>query len=160
MFPTRLRKTILRQLLWVAMPGAVLVLLSVSCGGDDDKPAGSATPRSGSGPQVAMSDLLKFDPSEIAVISGEPIVLRVDNSDSAMLHDFSIEKIAVTGVAMSGESDNGHDMDAMDFDLHLALDGGSTGTLTFTPTESGEYVFFCSVSGHKEAGMEGKLRVS
>lgn len=48
----------------------------------------------------------------------------------------------------------------MDYNLHLALEAGATGELYFTPREAGEYVFFCSVTGHQESGMLGTLIVA
>lgn len=33
------------------------------------------------------------------------------------------------------------------------------GKMRFTPMEAGEYEFYCSVEGHREAGMKGKLIV-
>ena len=45
-------------------------------------------------------------------------------------------------------------------DLALtAPPGGGSGTLEFTPTEPGEYEYYCTVPGHKEAGMLGTLVV-
>jgi uncharacterized cupredoxin-like copper-binding protein len=32
--------------------------------------------------------------------------------------------------------------------------------IEFTPSQPGEYEFFCSVPGHKEAGMRGTMVVS
>jgi nitrite reductase (NO-forming) len=53
----------------------------------------------------------------------------------------------------------GHDMGGMAFDAHMStMPGGST-TIKFTPQEAGEYEVFCTVEGHKEAGMIGKLVV-
>jgi uncharacterized cupredoxin-like copper-binding protein len=47
----------------------------------------------------------------------------------------------------------------MAFDVHMStMPGGST-TIKFTPQEAGEYEVFCTVEGHKEAGMIGKLVV-
>jgi uncharacterized cupredoxin-like copper-binding protein len=34
-----------------------------------------------------------------------------------------------------------------------------TSTLDFTPTKPGTYEFFCTVAGHKDAGMVGTLIV-
>jgi uncharacterized cupredoxin-like copper-binding protein len=36
---------------------------------------------------------------------------------------------------------------------------GQTNQLEFTPTAAGTYEFWCTVPGHKEAGMIGKLIV-
>ncbi len=36
---------------------------------------------------------------------------------------------------------------------------GQTNTIEFTPTKPGTYEFFCTVAGHKEAGMVGTLVV-
>ena len=44
--------------------------------------------------------------------------------------------------------------------LHVTSDPGQRGELEFVPLEPGMYVFFCSVVGHREAGMEGRLIVS
>jgi uncharacterized cupredoxin-like copper-binding protein len=43
--------------------------------------------------------------------------------------------------------------------LHVAAMMGQTGVLEFTPTKPGTYEFFCTVAGHKEAGMVGTLVV-
>jgi nitrite reductase (NO-forming) len=49
-------------------------------------------------------------------------------------------------------------------DLHVqtatALSEDSVVEVTFRPTESGSYVYFCTVSGHRQAGMEGTLVVT
>ena len=47
-----------------------------------------------------------------------------------------------------------------EYDLHVAVDGGASGTLEFTPTAAGEYEFTCTVTGHAEGGMMGTLTVS
>jgi len=43
--------------------------------------------------------------------------------------------------------------------LHVAAGTGGNGTLTFTPSKPGTYAFYCTVAGHKEAGMVGTLTV-
>ncbi|MCH7860368.1 MAG: multicopper oxidase domain-containing protein, partial [Proteobacteria bacterium] len=37
---------------------------------------------------------------------------------------------------------------------------GTTASVIFTATEPGEYEFFCTIPGHKEAGMVGRLIVT
>jgi uncharacterized cupredoxin-like copper-binding protein len=44
--------------------------------------------------------------------------------------------------------------------VHMAADVGQTETLEFTPNKPGTYTFFCTVAGHKEAGMTGKLAIT
>lgn len=44
--------------------------------------------------------------------------------------------------------------------VHLHTVAGEAVTAAFTPTEPGTYEFYCSVPGHREAGMVGTLIVS
>ena len=43
--------------------------------------------------------------------------------------------------------------------LHVVAAAESRGTLTFTPTKPGQYEFYCTVAGYKEAGMVSVLTV-
>ena len=43
--------------------------------------------------------------------------------------------------------------------VHVAAAPGATGTVDFTPSEAGTYEFYCTIEGHKEAGMVGTLVV-
>ncbi|HET9716265.1 MAG TPA: copper-containing nitrite reductase [Pseudolabrys sp.] len=36
---------------------------------------------------------------------------------------------------------------------------GASSTLSFTADKSGEFIYFCSVPGHRQAGMEGRIQV-
>lgn len=85
---------------------------------------------------------------------GTAIKLVLHNKDT-MLHDFSIDKIPATVKESKGDN-HGH---GSAHGLHVAADTGKSGTLEFTPTEAGVYTFYCTVAGHKEAGMTGKLIV-
>jgi uncharacterized cupredoxin-like copper-binding protein len=49
---------------------------------------------------------------------------------------------------------------AVDYDLHVAVEGGEEGILEFTPTKAGEFDVICTVTGHADAGMVGTLVVS
>jgi cytochrome c oxidase subunit 2 len=76
-----------------------------------------------------------FDPDEITVTAGENVAIVLTSDD--LLHDFTID----------------------DLDAHVAADRGETETGGFRADEPGEYTFYCSVEGHREAGMEGTLIV-
>jgi len=109
---------------------------------------------------LQMSDLLRYEPDTITVKVGETIRLVVDNEEGTTLHDFSVEGIPVEDV-MSEGAEHHHDDSgsASEFALHVAAEAGEHGVLMFTPTGPGEYEFFCSVIGHREAGMKGTIIV-
>lgn len=125
-----------------------VVFLLTACGGLS-APATEVT--------VEETDFL-FSPDTITVPLGKPVTLTITNS-GVVEHDFGIQKISVSDVSMGHEEGMSHDMGAMELDLHVATQPNGISTITFTPTEAGEYEFFCSVPGHKEAGMMGKLTV-
>lgn len=77
----------------------------------------------------------KFDPSSIELSAGEKVKIVFKNDGSAP-HDLQIEELGLaTKVIGSGE----------------------TTTLEFTAPTTGTYTTYCSVAGHREAGMEGSI---
>ncbi|MBI5082787.1 MAG: cupredoxin domain-containing protein [Chloroflexi bacterium] len=108
------------------------------------------------------TNLMKFQPAMIEVKVGQPVKMTMRNSDSVD-HDFSIMEIPTSKISSTAESVAGHDMGsggtAKEPQLHIAVAMGKSGTLEFTPTKPGTYEFFCTVAGHKEAGMKGTLVV-
>jgi uncharacterized cupredoxin-like copper-binding protein len=98
---------------------------------------------------------LTFGQKELTVQKGQPVKLVVANKDG-QLHDLSIDKIPAK---VKEEHSDMHDMGGKMPDLHVSVDAGKTGEVTFTPTEAGTYTFYCTVPGHKDAGMQGKLVV-
>ncbi len=83
------------------------------------------------------SGQLKFDKSSLEAQAG-PVTIDMKN-DSPVPHDVSIDG---GGVDERGKQ--------------VADGGTSTVTADLKP---GAYTFYCSVPGHREAGMEGKLTV-
>lgn len=106
---------------------------------------------------VHASDLLKFEPPEIRVNAGQRVRLVLDNEQGSVLHDFTIEQMAVDDVHVEGAA-HAHNED-MHYALHVATEPGEAGVVEFTPTEPGTYEFFCTVPGHAQAGMVGTLIV-
>ena len=145
-----------KVLVGLAIAGLLAALIAAACGGDDDGGDGAQEAT------VKMTDLVSFQPAEIRLEARRPVRLTIDNSESASLHDLTVAEMPVMDVLSSGAADGmGHaGMDAgTEYALHIALDGGGVGTLEFTPTQSGEFVFICTVPGHEQAGMTGKLIV-
>ena len=111
-----------------------------------------------------MTDQVRFHPPEIAVTAGERVRLIIESDAGNGVHDVTVEDISVEDVMAEGSdatATGGHGMDTTsEYDLHVAVDGGESGTLEFTPMEAGVYEFFCAVTGHREAGMTGTLIVT
>lgn len=100
-----------------------------------------------------------YSPASVTVPVGKPITLTIKN-DGKVEHDFVIQKINVIDVVKQEDGMNmGHDMGSMEYDLHTSTQPGESNVIMFTPTEAGTYEFFCTVEGHKEAGMIGELIV-
>jgi nitrite reductase (NO-forming) len=78
----------------------------------------------------------KFDQSELHAKVGETLALRLENRDN-LSHSFDIDA----------------------FNLHVPLPANQSGAAVFKPTQAGTYTFYCSLPGHREAGMVGTLIV-
>lgn len=106
---------------------------------------------------------IAYDTEQIEAAVGQPVQLTLENQ-GVLEHDFSIVEIPLSGeVEMLEEPgemadhEMGHAEDEPD--VHIAVPTTDRGTIEFTPTAAGEYVYYCTVSGHREAGMEGVLVV-
>jgi uncharacterized cupredoxin-like copper-binding protein len=133
------------------IPGLLLMLALYGCGGLS-QPATEHT--------IQETDFA-YSPVTIRVPINQPITLIFKNT-GAVEHDFVIEKIDLTGVSENepvGHAAGGHDMGATEYDLHVSTLPGKSSSIQFTPTEAGTFEFFCTVKGHKEAGMIGRMIV-
>jgi len=105
---------------------------------------------------------MTFNPSSFEATAGAPVVLTLVNED-ALEHDFSILEIPVESVSEPDPVSAEHQMEmgetAVEPVLHVAVQPNETNQLTFTPTKPGTYEFYCTVPGHKEAGMVGTMTV-
>ena len=78
-----------------------------------------------------------YTPSTITVNKGDAVKINFAN-DGTTAHNFTISEFNVATKTISpGESDS----------------------ITFTPTASGTYSFFCSVDSHRSLGLQGTLEV-
>jgi len=100
-------------------------------------PASSSQEAAGKTQSVDVSGTIAggFDPGLIKVAEGA-VEINLENPE-AMVHDWTVDELDVQIVADPN--------------------GQASGTFDATP---GTYVFYCSIPGHREAGMEGKLIVS
>ena len=134
----------------------VLATVLAACGSAEPTPI----------PTVEISLIatdIAYDINRFEVLAGQPVKLTLHN-EGALEHDFSIMEMPHIGEVMAEEMEDemaGHDMSNMSVEpeIHLAAAVGSSGSIEFTPSTPGEYEFFCTVAGHKEAGMVGALVV-
>jgi plastocyanin len=130
---------------------ALAVLGLAACGGgsDNNDTTAAATPATttattggGGGSTVDISTPsgsdLAFEQKDVSAKSGS-VTIDFDNKQ-ALSHDVKVED-------SSGQELGGTD---------LVSSGTATATVDLQP---GTYTFFCSVPGHREAGMEGTLTV-
>lgn len=100
----------------------------------------TATTATGSATKLSLQadkSQLKFDKSALSAKAGDVTIAMAN--PSALQHDIAIEG---NGVNEQGK----------------IVGQGGTSTVTAT-LKAGTYTFFCSVDGHRQAGMEGTLTV-
>lgn len=116
---------------------AVLAMAFIAaCNGDDDDGNGNGN-GNGGGSVTIETPAIEFDPDSISMNEGENLEVELNNTDT-QLHTFTID----------------------DLGIDLEVDGGSSDSVTIEAPDAGEYVFYCSVPGHREAGQEGTLTVN
>lgn len=104
-------------------------------GSDGAEHAGASPVAAGARRIEVVARSFAFDPGGITVEAGEDVAIVLSSKDS--LHDFTVD----------------------DFDGHVAAEAGQTAVGGFRADKPGRYPFYCSVAGHRGAGMEGVLAV-
>lgn len=106
-------------------------------GGRNTPPATAAAPIAGA-ERVAVSLVdFGFRPGVIRLQAGKPVNLEVVNT-GRVLHDLTIPALGFRAVVQPGQR----------------------ATVGLPAAPGGEYEFYCSVPGHREAGMAGQLIVA
>jgi uncharacterized cupredoxin-like copper-binding protein len=117
----------------VALAAAVVVAVPAACGDDGDEALPSVDGPTSPRLEVSATEMA-FTPDAVAVAAGDVEVVL--HNDGTILHDLRIDEQPLLLEAVAGETDTGG----------ISLEAGS-------------YAFFCSLPGHREAGMEGVLEV-
>ena len=130
-------------------------LLLAACGGSAPAAPAAALPMLEL--SVEARDF-SYEPAMLELLAGQPVGLTLVNL-GALEHDLSVMEIALQAPAVE-HSPDGHSMEMSETpELHVSAQAGETGLVEFTPTQAGAYEFYCTVAGHKEAGMVGTLIV-
>lgn len=112
--------------------GMAAMALLTSCGGHDHENSAVST---GARTIAVTANDFAFTPERITASVGEAIAIDLTSVDIA------------------------HDLNVDAFDGHVYAEAGDTATGGFTASAAGEFDFYCSIPGHREAGMEGTLVV-
>ena len=104
-------------------------------GGEHDEHGGSSDIADDARTIEVTASSFEFDPAEITVAAGEDVAIELTSEDTE--HDFTVDEL----------------------DAHVAADADETVAGALRSEEPGEFTYYCSVDGHREAGMEGTLIV-
>lgn len=121
----------------VVVPGFVLVapVLLAACGGGHAGHGADSAVADGAREIAVTAEGTAFDPEQIRIAPDEDVAIVLTSADGE--HDFTIDEL----------------------DAHVAVGPGDTATGGVKADEPGRYEFYCSVPGHRSAGMEGVLFV-
>lgn len=98
--------------------------------------AGRSPAAGGAAPIEVTARSFAFGPDRITVKAGDEVAIVLTSKDS--LHDFTVDA----------------------FSTYVAAEAGETAEGVLRAGEPGRYEFYCSVPGHRQAGMTGVLTVT
>jgi plastocyanin len=129
--------------------GGTTATTSEGGGGGAAATSGGGGGGGGGGASGGTSSTVKLaaDPSQIAYDTNSlsakagNVTIDFNNPNNALAHDVCVESSSGSEIGCSDQ-----------------VTGGSS-TLNLSNLKSGSYTFFCSVDSHRQAGMEGTLKV-
>lgn len=120
-----------------------IMLLATDCASGLKRPVASIDAvTDASGVQRVAVDLhsFYFKPNRIVVHAGRPVELIIRNRAILVPHNFTIAEASIS--------------------VNVDKWGPGSHRVQFTPTEVGEFEFFCHVDHHSKKGMRGTLVVA
>ena len=114
---------------------ASLLVGLAACGGGGHDSSGTSAPVAGADEVAVKASSFKFDPKSVTVKAGQATTIALRSTD--IEHDFTVD----------------------DLHIHIHTGAGKTTKASVNPDKPGTYQFYCSIPGHKSAGMVGTLTV-
>ncbi|MBI5283951.1 MAG: cupredoxin domain-containing protein [Chloroflexi bacterium] len=151
-----------KMLLWTLGLGLASLILAASaaCGGGTQsaEPEGDEASHAGGKADVVIDVSLKnlrFTPDAVEVAAGKTVQVNVTNMDGTE-HDMLVDGLRIQKV---GEATGGHHAGATADMLVVHVTANDQGSITFRTDQKGTYRFYCTLPGHKDAGMVGEMKV-
>ena len=120
--------------------GVAALVVSTSIVGACSSGSGKSATTTTANPNGSTIDVtaksFSFTPNQISVKAGDSKTLVLNVKDVS--HDFTVDNLGI----------------------HVAGKAGQTVQESLTFDKPGTYTFYCSVAGHREAGMVGTLTVT
>jgi uncharacterized cupredoxin-like copper-binding protein len=98
---------------------------------------------------------LRFTPNRMEVAAGQTVRINVTNMDGTE-HDMLVDGLRIEKV---GAATGGHHAGATADMLVVHTMANENGSITFRTEQKGTYHFYCTLPGHKDAGMVGEMTV-
>lgn len=133
----------------------VVVVLAAACGGGESVKADFTID--------IKAENMRFVPDRIEVPAGKTVMIRMQNMDEN-LHDFEVGGLTAEIMGRTGMNDESMDMTMSHgnmqgtINMHSAAKGKAS--VTFRADKPGTYGIYCTMPGHKDSGMAGKLVVT
>lgn len=98
---------------------------------------------------------ISYSASEIHLKTNVPYRLKFRNRGNTV-HDFNSEELPVKNLIIipSEKAESGHSHHEKS-SVHIAALSGESSSAEFTVSKPGTYEYYCTVPGHREAGMRG-----
>lgn len=160
-------KTNLRMALLSILLGAALVL--TACG-NNNAGSGGSTGGSAGGTTIEIGsdgENLAFDKTELSVSAGQEVTVTFTNNSAVQQHNWVLvnggeaEAQAVANAGLTAGLENNYlPADGSNVLANTnVLNGGESGSVTFTAPAAGSYLYICTVPGHYPL-MQGTLTVN
>jgi azurin len=148
---------------WLSGVALASALALAACGSS----GGGTTPDGGASLNISTAgEALQYAPAALNATSGAQTTVTFKNGSAAQKHNWVLvnggDDVAAKvdeAAAGAGEAAGYIPSDPSIISSVKLLNGGETGTASFTAPAAGSYTFLCTFPGHYVAGMKGTLTV-
>lgn len=117
----------------------------------------------GCGDQVDASAVDQHFTLRAGMVEGRMAYIGVGGTIDGLANpDLTVKAGQWVRIELINDDGAAHDLALPDLGRQtpLLMGQGKTASFTFKASDSGAYLYFCTVSGHRQAGMEGRLVVT